>query len=139
MSALAGRSGRYLLLYGGALLLAIVVGAVVAYSERFGGDNGPYILLVVLLAMRRRRGDTVAVASRRSSAGRRTTFRNCNKSRTRGERDEGPGVTDVRLFRAGSAYGPEALREVCEAVATTASPGGARLCALDFGLDLVGL
>ena len=51
MSALAGRSGRYLLLYGGALLLAVVVGAVVAYSERFGGDNGPYILLGALLAI----------------------------------------------------------------------------------------
>jgi hypothetical protein len=51
VSALAGRSGRYLLLYGGALLLAVVVGAVVAYSERFGGDNGPYILLGALLAI----------------------------------------------------------------------------------------
>jgi O-antigen ligase len=51
VSALAGRSGRYLLLYGGALLLAVVVGAVVAYSERFGGDNGPYILLGALLAL----------------------------------------------------------------------------------------
>ena len=51
MSALAGRSGRYLLLYGGALLLAIVVGAVLPYTERFGGDNGPYILLGVLLAI----------------------------------------------------------------------------------------
>ena len=51
MSALAGRSARCLLLYGGALLLAVVVGAVVAYSERFGGDNGPYMLLGVLLAI----------------------------------------------------------------------------------------
>ena len=51
MSTLAGRSGRYLLLYGGGLLFAIVVGAAVAYSERFGGDNGPYILLGALLAM----------------------------------------------------------------------------------------
>lgn len=51
MSALAGRSGRSLFLYGGALLLAIVVGAVLAYSERFGGDNGPYILLGALLAI----------------------------------------------------------------------------------------
>ena len=50
MSALAGRSGRHLLLYGGALLFAIVVGAAVAYSERFSGDNGPYILLGALLA-----------------------------------------------------------------------------------------
>ncbi len=56
MSALAGRSGRYLLLYGGALLLAIVVGAVLAYSERIGGNNGPYVLLGALLAI------TVAVA-----------------------------------------------------------------------------
>jgi O-antigen ligase len=51
VSALAGRSARQLLLYGGALLLAVVVGAVVAYSERFGGDNGPYILLGALLAI----------------------------------------------------------------------------------------
>jgi O-antigen ligase len=51
VSALAGRSGRHLLLYGGALLLAVVVGAGVAYSERFGGDNGPYILLALLLAI----------------------------------------------------------------------------------------
>jgi O-antigen ligase len=51
VSALAGRSGRYLLLYGGALLFAVVVGAAVAYSERFGGDNGPYILLGALLAL----------------------------------------------------------------------------------------
>src|SRR5687767_2714986 len=51
MSALAGRSGRCLLLYGGALLLAIVFGAVLPYTERFGGDNGPYILLGVLLAI----------------------------------------------------------------------------------------
>ena len=51
MSALAGRSGRCLLLYGGALLLAVVVGAGVAYSERYGGDNGPYILLGLLLAI----------------------------------------------------------------------------------------
>ena len=51
MSALAGRSGRSLLLYGGALLLAVVVGAGVAYSERYGGDNGPYILLGLLLAI----------------------------------------------------------------------------------------
>jgi O-antigen ligase len=51
VSALAGRSGRHLLLYGGALLLAVVVGAVVANSERFGGDNGPYILLGALLAV----------------------------------------------------------------------------------------
>jgi O-antigen ligase len=47
---LAGRSGRYLLLYGGALLLAVVVGAIVAYSEKFVGDGGPYILLGALLA-----------------------------------------------------------------------------------------
>jgi O-antigen ligase len=51
VSVLAGRSRRYLLLYGGALLLAVVVGAVMAYSERFGGDNGPYILLGALLAI----------------------------------------------------------------------------------------
>jgi O-antigen ligase len=51
VSALAGRSGRYLLLYGGTLLLAVVVGAVVTYSERFGGHNGPYIVLGALLAM----------------------------------------------------------------------------------------
>jgi O-antigen ligase len=51
VSTLAGRSGRYLLLYGGALLLAIVVGAVLPYTERFGGDNGPYILLGVLVAI----------------------------------------------------------------------------------------
>src|ERR687889_2703667 len=51
VSALAGRSGRYLLLYGGALLLAVVMGAVAAYSERLGGDNGPYILLGALLAI----------------------------------------------------------------------------------------
>ena len=50
MSALASSSGRYRLLYGGALLLAVAVGAVVAYSDRFGGDNGPYMLLGVLLA-----------------------------------------------------------------------------------------
>jgi O-antigen ligase len=51
VSALAGRSGRYLLQYGGALLLALVVGATVAYSERFGGDNGIYMLLGVLLVV----------------------------------------------------------------------------------------
>jgi O-antigen ligase len=51
VSALAGRSGRYLLLYGGALLLAAVVGAVVAYSEKFGGDNGPYMLVGGLLVI----------------------------------------------------------------------------------------
>lgn len=51
MQALAGRSGRYVLLYGGALVLALVVGAAVAYSERFGGDNGPYMLLGALLAV----------------------------------------------------------------------------------------
>jgi O-antigen ligase len=51
VSALAGRSGRSLLLYGGALPLAIVVGAAMAYSERFGGDNGPYLLLGALLAI----------------------------------------------------------------------------------------
>ena len=51
VSALAGRSSRYLLLYGGTLLLAVVLGAVVAYSERFGGDNGPYMLLGALLAI----------------------------------------------------------------------------------------
>src|SRR5918997_3954404 len=51
VSALAGRSRRSLLLYGGALLLAIAVGAALAYSQRFGGDNGPYILLGVLLAI----------------------------------------------------------------------------------------
>lgn len=50
MSAIAGKSGRYLLLYGGALLLAVVVGAVAAYSERFGGENGPYLLLGAVLA-----------------------------------------------------------------------------------------
>jgi O-antigen ligase len=50
VSALPGRSPRYLFLYGGALLLAVTVGAVVAYSERYGGDNGPYILLGALLA-----------------------------------------------------------------------------------------
>jgi len=51
MSAIGGRSGRYLLLYGGALLLAVVMGAAVAYSQRFGGDNGLYMLLGVLLAI----------------------------------------------------------------------------------------
>ena len=51
MSTLAGRSSRYLLLYGGALLLAVIAGAVVAYSEKFGGDNGPYMLLGALLAI----------------------------------------------------------------------------------------
>jgi O-antigen ligase len=51
VSALAGKSRRHLLLYGGALLLAVVVGAVVPYSERVGGDNGPYMLLGVLLAI----------------------------------------------------------------------------------------
>ena len=51
MSALAGRSGRYQLLYGGALLLAVVVGAAVAYSERLAGDNGLYILLLVVAAI----------------------------------------------------------------------------------------
>jgi O-antigen ligase len=51
VSALAGRSRRYLLLYGGALLLAVAIGAVVPYSERFGGDNGPYILFGALLAI----------------------------------------------------------------------------------------
>jgi O-antigen ligase len=51
VSALAGRSGRSLLLYGGALPLAIVVGAAMAYSERFGGDNGPYLLLGAVLAI----------------------------------------------------------------------------------------
>ena len=51
MSTSAGKSGRYLLLYGGALLLAVVVGAVVPYSERFGGDNGPYLLLGALVAI----------------------------------------------------------------------------------------
>jgi O-antigen ligase len=51
MSALTGRSPRYLLLYGGALLLAVIVGAAVAYSQRFGGDNGPYLLLGSLLAV----------------------------------------------------------------------------------------
>jgi O-antigen ligase len=51
VSALAGRSGRYLLLYGGALLLAVAMGAVVAYSETFGGDNGPYMLLGALMAI----------------------------------------------------------------------------------------
>jgi O-antigen ligase len=56
VSVFAGRSSRYLVLYGGALLLAVVVGAVVAYSERFGGENGPYILLGALL------GIAVAVA-----------------------------------------------------------------------------
>ena len=51
MSAFAGRSGRSLLLYAGALLLAIVVGAVLPYTERFGGDKGPYLLLGVVVAM----------------------------------------------------------------------------------------
>ena len=51
MSALAGRSRKYLLLYGGALLLAVAIGAVVPYSERLGGANGPYILLGALLAI----------------------------------------------------------------------------------------
>jgi O-antigen ligase len=50
VSALAGRSGISLALYGGGLLLAIVLGAAMAYSERIRGDNGPYILLAVLLA-----------------------------------------------------------------------------------------
>jgi O-antigen ligase len=49
--ALASRSVRYLLLYGGALLLAIVVGVVVAYSEIIYGPNGPYMVLGALLAM----------------------------------------------------------------------------------------
>jgi O-antigen ligase len=48
VSALAGRSRTYLLLYGGALLLAVIAGAVVPYSERVGGENGPYILLGAL-------------------------------------------------------------------------------------------
>lgn len=51
MSALAGRSRRNLLLYGGVLLLAVVVGTAVAYSQRFGGDNGPYIVLAALPAI----------------------------------------------------------------------------------------
>ena len=51
MSALAGRSRRHPLLYGGALLLAVVVGVVVAYSERFVGDNGPYMVLGALLTI----------------------------------------------------------------------------------------
>lgn len=51
MSVLAGRSGKNLLLYGGALLLAVAMGAVVAYSERFGGANSPYMLLGALLAI----------------------------------------------------------------------------------------
>lgn len=51
MSALAGRFGRYLLLYGGALLVAVMTGAAVAFSQRFGGDNGPYMLLGVVLAI----------------------------------------------------------------------------------------
>src|SRR3712207_1573415 len=51
VSALAGRSGRYLLLYAGALLLAVVVGAAVAYSEEYGGDKGPYVLLGAFLAI----------------------------------------------------------------------------------------
>jgi O-antigen ligase len=50
VSALASSSGRYRLLYGGALLLAVAVGAAVAYSDRLSGDNGPYIVLGVLLA-----------------------------------------------------------------------------------------
>ena len=51
MSALADKSSKYLLLYGGGLLLAVLVGAVVAYSERFGGDSGPYMLLGAILAI----------------------------------------------------------------------------------------
>lgn len=51
MSALAGKYGRYLLLYGGTLLFAVAVGAAVAYSEWYSGDNGPYILLGALLAI----------------------------------------------------------------------------------------
>ena len=51
MSGLAGRSGRYLLLYAGALLLAVVVGAAVAYSEGYGGDKGPYLVLGAFLVI----------------------------------------------------------------------------------------
>src|ERR671910_2760707 len=50
VSALAGRSGRYLLLYAGALLLAVVVGAAVAYSEWYG-DKGPYLVLGAFLVI----------------------------------------------------------------------------------------
>jgi O-antigen ligase len=50
VSALASSSGRYRLLYGGALLLAVAIGAAVAYSDRLSGDNGPYIVLGILLA-----------------------------------------------------------------------------------------
>jgi O-antigen ligase len=51
VSGLAGRSGRYLLLYAGALLLAVVVGAAVAYSEGYGGDKGPYLVLGAFLVI----------------------------------------------------------------------------------------
>src|SRR5215218_1663075 len=51
VSGLAGRSGRYLLLYAGALLLAVVVGAAVAYSEGYGGDKGPYLVLGAFLGI----------------------------------------------------------------------------------------
>src|SRR5215217_7959118 len=51
VSALAGKSGRYLLMYAGALLLAVVVGAAVAYSERYGGDKGPYLVLGAFLVI----------------------------------------------------------------------------------------
>jgi O-antigen ligase len=50
MSALAGRSGSHLLLYGGALLIAVAGGAALAYSPRFLGDSGPYLLVGTLLA-----------------------------------------------------------------------------------------
>src|SRR5215217_649219 len=51
VSGLADRSGRYLLLYAGALLLAVVVGAAVAYSEGYGGDKGPYLVLGAFLVI----------------------------------------------------------------------------------------
>jgi O-antigen ligase len=51
VSALAGRTKRNSLLYGGTLLLVVVLGAMVAYSERLGGDNGPYVLFGGVLAI----------------------------------------------------------------------------------------
>ncbi len=49
MSVLTGRSGRDLLMYGGALLVTVIVGAILAYSQRFLGDSGPYVLAGALL------------------------------------------------------------------------------------------
>ena len=51
MSVLTGRSGRDLLMYGGALLVTVIVGAILAYSQRFLGDSGPYVLAGALLTI----------------------------------------------------------------------------------------